>query len=250
MMSIHPSHQPPSASERGVRVVIADDHPLLLAGLVHELKGQAGVHIVGTASNSTALVDLLEQHPVDIVISDYAMPGGSHGDGITLFGLLRQRFPAVHLIALTMMSNADVIRALLGQGIHCILSKADPLEYLTTALYAALAGKRYLSPSIEIVVQRHSIQGGGSSSRTRHLSTRELEVVRLYVSGLTISEIARKLDRSKQTVSTQKMSAMRKLGISRNADLIKYGIEAQLISQSAEPHHEAKRRPVANPPES
>lgn len=246
MMPIKPSHETLSSSDRRVRVVIADDHPLLLAGLVHELQGQADVHIVGTASNSTVLVDLLEKHPVDVVISDYAMPGGSHGDGITLFGLLRQRFPAVHVIALTMMSNADVIRGLLTQGIHCILSKADPLEYLTTALYAALAGKRYLSPSIEIVVQRHGIQGGSSSSRTRHLSTRELEVVRLYVSGLTISEIARRLDRSKQTVSTQKMSAMRKLGISRDADLIKYGIEEQLTSQSAEPHHEAKRRPISD----
>ena len=244
MMSIKSPHETPSPSDRHVRVAIADDHPLLLAGLVHELQGQADIRIVGTASNSTVLVELLEKHPVDVVISDYAMPGGSHGDGVTLFNLLRQRFPSVRLIALTMMSNADVIRALLAQGVSCILSKADPLEYLTTALYAALAGKRYLSPSIEAVVQKHGIQGGGSSSRTRHLSTRELEVVRLYVSGFTISEIARRLDRSKQTVSTQKMSAMRKLGITRDADLIKYGIEEQLTSQSAEPHYEVKRRPA------
>lgn len=250
MTSTKSTHETQSTSEREVRVVVADDHPLLLAGLLHELQGQADVRIVGIASNSTVLVDLLEKQSVDVVVSDYAMPGGSHGDGVTLFSLLRRRFPNVHLIALTMMNNADVIRTLLAQGVNCILSKADPLEYLTTALYASLAGKRYLSPGIEAVVQRHGIQGASTSSRARHLSTRELEVVRLYVSGLTISEIARRLERSKQTVSTQKMSAMRKLGISRDADLIKYGIEEQLTSQSAEPHHEAKRRPAPDTPES
>ena len=224
------------SSERAVRVAIADDHPLLLAGLEHELRDQPDIRIIGAAKNSTMLVELLETQPVDVVISDYAMPGGSHGDGITLFGLLRHRFPNVRIIALTMMSNADVIRSLLAQHVNCILSKADSLEYLTTALYAALAGKRYLSPSIEAIVQRHGIQGDASASRKRHLSTRELEVVRLFVSGLTISEIAARLHRSKQTVSTQKMSAMRKLGIDRDVDLIKYGIEEQLTSQSAEPH--------------
>lgn len=224
------------SSDRVIRVVIADDHPLLLAGLTHELQNQSDLTIVGSAANSTALIDLLEKQPVDVIVSDYAMPGGRHGDGITLFGFLKHRFPHIHLIALTMMNNADVIRSLLAQNINCIVSKADSLEYLTTALYAALAGKRYLSPSIETVVHRHGIQGGASGSRARHLSTRELEVVRLFVSGFTISEIAEHLNRSKQTVSTQKMSAMRKLGITRDADLIKYGIEEHLTSQTAETH--------------
>jgi two-component system, NarL family, captular synthesis response regulator RcsB len=242
-MSIPPPNDLSPSRERTIRIAIADDHPLLLAGLAHELGQQPNVCVTGVARNSTILVDLLENQSVDVVISDYAMPGGSHGDGITLFGLLRRRFPNVRLIALTMMSNADVIRSLLARDVNCILSKADSLEYLTAALYAALAGKRYLSPSIEAIVHRHGIQGGATSSRKRRLSTRELEVVRLFVSGLTISEIAELLHRSKQTVSTQKMSAMRKLGIGRDADLIKYGIEEHLTSQSAEPQTERKSAP-------
>lgn len=237
-----------SHSDRVIRVVIADDHPLLLTGLAHELQGQPDVRIVGSAANSTALVDCLEKQPVDVVISDYAMPGGEYGDGITLFSLLKQRFPSVRLIALTMMSNADVIRSLLAQDVTCILSKVDSLEYLTTALYAALAGKRYLSPGIEAIVHLHSIQGGASGPRARHLSVRELEVVRLFVSGLTISEIAERLHRSKQTVSTQKMSAMRKLGITRDADLIKYGIEEHLTSQNATTY-ETRRVPLSTTPQ-
>ncbi|GLQ88676.1 response regulator transcription factor [Dyella flagellata] len=226
-----------------IRVVIADDHPLTLAGLLHELQGRSGIRIVDSAMSSAALVKSLEKHAVDVIISDYAMPGGSQGDGIMLFELLRQRFPDVGLIALTMMSHADVIRSLLAQHVNCIISKADALEYLTTSVYAALAGKRYLSPGIEAIVQRHGLQGR-SPSRRRHLSPRELEVVRLFVSGLTINEIAHHLQRSKQTVSTQKISAMRKLGISRDAELIKYGIGEQLTSQGIEVPQQPKRTPA------
>ncbi|RUL76865.1 response regulator transcription factor [Dyella choica] len=243
------AHDRPLPDGSPIRVVIADDHPLTLAGLLYELQGQRSFQIVDSAISSTGLVESLEKHAIDVVISDYAMPGGRHGDGIMLFGLLRQRFPNVGLVALTMMSHADVIRSLLAQGVNCIISKADPLEYLTTAAYAALAGKRYLSPSIEAIVQRHGIQGG-QSSRGRHLSIRELEVVRLFVSGFTISEIAHRLQRCKQTVSTQKMSAMRKLSIRRDVDLIKYGIDEKLTSQGIETHLQAKLLPASSIPQS
>jgi DNA-binding NarL/FixJ family response regulator len=233
------------SGHQSTRVAIADDHPLLLAGLASELHRQPGICVVGVAANSTALMTLLAKQPVDVVISDYSMPGGSLGDGTTLFGAIQERFPNIELIVLTMMSNPDVIRSLLVMGVARILSKADPLEYLTAALYAALAGKkRYLSPTIEAIVQRYGIEGERPSSRKkRHLSARELEVTRLFASGLTICEIADRLGRSKQTISSQKLRAMRKLGISRDADLIKYGIREQLTSQNVELHHMAKRPP-------
>jgi len=234
-MSMKTINENVSLHEPAIRVAIADDHPLLLAGITHELGTQPDIRIVGTASSSTQLVELLNRHAVDVLISDYAMPGGSHGDGVTLFAFLKEHFPEVGLIVLTMMNNVDVIRSLLAQNINGVLSKSDPLEYLTTALYAALAGKRYLSPGIEAAMYQHDINNGGAS-RTRRLSPRELEVVRFFVSGLTISEIASRLDRSKQTVSTQKMSAMRKLGITRDVDLIKYGIKEHLTTQNAEAH--------------
>jgi two-component system, NarL family, captular synthesis response regulator RcsB len=214
---------------RPVRIAIADDHPLLLAGLTHELEKQAGVVLVGAAQNSSELVELLNREPVDVVISDYAMPGGNHGDGIALFGFLKRRFPKTHIIAVTMMNNPGVIRSLITQGIHCILSKADSLTYVAGSLYAAISGKRFFSPSIEAIVKMHGIGDNASASPVKNLTIRELEVVRLFVSGLTVSEIAERLHRSKQTVSTQKMSAMRRLGIRRDADLIKYGMESNLV---------------------
>lgn len=235
-MSTKTVNETVSLPTRNIRVAVAADHPLLLAGIVHEFESKADFRLVGAAANSTQLVELLGKHQVDVLISDYAMPGGSHGDGPTLFAFLKEHFPKMRLIVLTMMDNADVIRSLLTQDVNGILSKADPLEYLTTALYAALAGKCYLSPSIEAVMHQHDIPGGTVAPRTLRISPRELEVVRLFVSGLTISEIADRLCRSKQTVSTQKMSAMRKLGIARDVDLIKYGIKEHLTSHNAETH--------------
>lgn len=232
-------HETLSIQGRPVRVAIADDHPLLLAGLLHELEKQLGVTVVGSAGNSSELVELLNRYPVDIVVSDYTMPGGNYGDGIALFGFLKRRFPGIRLIALTMMSNPAVIRSLMTQGVQCILSKADSLVYVAGSLYAALSGKRYYSPSIEAIVKTHRIGGESTTPSTSHLTTRELEVVRLFVSGLTVSEIAERLHRSKQTISTQKMSAMRRLGIRRDTDLIMYGVNANLTSQAFDMRTEA-----------
>jgi two-component system, NarL family, captular synthesis response regulator RcsB len=246
--------QDPHASDsrhlygRPLRIAIADDHPLLLSGLTHELEKQPGVTIVGAAQNSTELVELLNAQPVDVVISDYAMPGGLHGDGIALFGYLKRRFPKTHLIAVTVMSNPGVIRSLIAQGVDCILSKSDSLTYVAGCLYAALARKRFFSPSIEIIVKMHCIGDNASASPTRNLTMRELEVVRLFVSGLTVSEIAERLHRSKQTISTQKMSAMRRLGIRRDADLIKYGMASDLALQAGASDNNASQHPSDDEP--
>jgi two-component system, NarL family, captular synthesis response regulator RcsB len=222
--SLSPNHGPP------IRVAIADDHPLLLTGLAYELSGLSGFTVVGQAQNSTQLVELLSERAVDVVISDYTMPGGTHGDGLALFGFVRQRFPNTQLVALTVMTNPSVLRSLLAQGVKCILSKSDSLVYIVDALHAALSNRRFLSPTIDAIMKMHGTDSGAHSSLTKKLSPRELEVVRLFVSGLTVSEIAERLHRSKQTISTQKMNAMRRLGIKRDTDLIIYGIDANLTT--------------------
>jgi two-component system capsular synthesis response regulator RcsB len=144
----------------------------------------------------------------------------------------------VHLIAVTMMTNPNVIRSLIAQGVDGILSKSDSLTYVSDSLYATLSGKKFLSPSIQTIVKMHGIGASAADAPVNKLTIRELEVVRLFVSGLTVSEIAERLHRSKQTVSTQKMSAMRRLGIRRDADLIKYGMESDLAMNTGDtrPH--------------
>ncbi|MEO6920626.1 MAG: response regulator transcription factor [Collimonas sp.] len=220
--------------EFSVRVMIADDHPALLLGIEYELEKASTVQLVGKALNSTELIAVLDEHPCDVLVSDYAMPGGDYGDGTTLFSFIQRRYPDIRLVVLTMVDNPGVVRLLLTQGISCILSKSDTLDHLVAAINAAYVNGKYFSPTIASIVKTLDIDGKASAT-SRNLSTREGEVVRLFIAGLTINEIAERLHRSKKTVSSQKMNAMRKLGIQRDADLIKYGAEANMAPATDSP---------------
>ncbi len=206
--------------------MLADDHPTVLSGLAHTLAPISSVKIVGTSQNGSELCAALAKEPCDVVVSDYSMPGGQHSDGLTLFEYIQRHYPDVNIVALTAMDSPSVIQSLLAVGVSSILSKSDAIGHIITAIHASFSGGAYLSPIIDDIVRQLSSAGDVGHP----LSPREHEVVRLFASGLTISEIAKRLNRSKQTISSQKIFAMRKLGVTNDADLIRYAIETQLVA--------------------
>ncbi|MBR8220409.1 response regulator [Burkholderia ambifaria] len=206
-----------------VRVMVADDHPSSALGMSQALAGSSTIKLLGTVSNSTDLVAMLDVQQSDVLVVDYVMPGGKYGDGLALLSFLQRRYPALHLVTITMIDNPSVLRAIQRQGVGCILSKSDAISHLVGAVHAAYVGANYLSPFV-----KQLLEGTEASPGTRTLTAREIEVVRLYGAGLTVGEIAVQLHRSKQTISSQKSSAMKKLGIVRDADLIRYASEGQL----------------------
>ncbi|VWC80769.1 two component LuxR family transcriptional regulator [Burkholderia lata] len=206
-----------------VRVMVADDHPSSALGMSQALAGSSTIRLMGTVSNSTDLVAMLDEQQSDVLVVDYVMPGGKYGDGLALLSFLQRRYPALHLVTITMIDNPSVLLAIQRQGVGCILSKSDAISHLVGAVHAAYVRANYLSPFI-----KQLLEGTESTSGTRMLITREIEVVRLYGAGYTVGEIATQLHRSKQTISSQKSSAMKKLGIVRDADLIRYASEGQL----------------------
>jgi two-component system, NarL family, captular synthesis response regulator RcsB len=211
-----------------IRVMIADDHPVILEGVRGCLQRSHLISVIGSAENSTALIATLDQSPCDVLVSGYVMPGGRYGDGHTLFSLIGQRYPNLKTVVFSMMENPEVVRSLLELGIRCILSKADSIDHLAPAVYAARANGRYLSPRMASVAA--SIKPGlRGSAAGLPLTKRELEVVRFFVSGMSVSEIGEQLHRSRKTISTQKITAMAKLGIKGDADLVRYGIENGLV---------------------
>lgn len=212
-----------------IKIILADDHPVLIAGMQHELSALRTLDIVGTAHNSTEVIDLLSHQSCDILVTDYVMPGGSVGDGMGMLAFLQRRYPLLKIIVFTTIDNLAMVSAMLHMGVKAVLSKADEIDHLITAIHAVHAGATYLSPNLR------SANAGATSTATteRHkLSRREAEVVRLYIGGASINEIAQQVNRTKQTVSTQKSSAMRKLGIQRDADLFKFAYESGLIMGS------------------
>ncbi len=220
-----------------LRVVVADDHPAVRAGIQHTLAVSTTISVTGAARDSTELMEMLSRHACEVLISDYSMPGGHFGDGITLFGLIRQRYPNLKIVVLTMLESPGIVHSLLNLGVPAILSKSDSLNHLLPAIHGAYANGRYLSPRISELASTLDRGDYGIQMLTR----RELEVVRLFVSGLTINEIAERLHRSKKTISTQKGTAMLKLGLERDVELLRYGIEAGLAGDKTV-------SPSGNPP--
>lgn len=210
-----------------IRVVIADDHPAVLKGITQELAAIDTIALNGVARNSTELIELLDNVACDVLITDYAMPGGEYGDGLALFEFIQRRYTNINLVVITMIDNPAVLQMLINSGMNRLVSKSDDSAYLIPAVHIAYTGGEYFSPSMDAIVQALRLEQN-SRRVPGQLTKREVEVVRLFVSGLTVNQVAEHLHRSKQTVSSQKASAMKKLGIERDADLYKYAISMGL----------------------
>lgn len=207
-----------------INVVLADDHPALIAGTKYALDPLKTINVTGTARDSGEIIELLETVPCDVLVTDYAMPNGAYGDGIQFFSYLRRHYPDLKIIVFTMIDNPAIVREVARVGVHSCISKNDDLYYVISAIHAVHAGAVYF-PTDTGHPERNVKSVPGNTTECTALSTRELEVIRLYVSGMSIGEIAEKRNRSKQTVSSQKVTAMRKLGIVRDAELFRYAWE-------------------------
>lgn len=212
-----------------IKIIIADEHPTLIAGITFELSKIPTIEIVGTTNNSTGIFDLLEKSKCDILITDYIIPGGAFGDGMTMLSLLLRRYPDLKIIVFTDLHFQIIFRELVKLGVHSALSKTESISHLIFAVHAIHAGSTYFLPQSHPTDNTHE---GAEAYQTQNLSRREAEVIRLYVSGQTINEIASQFNRRKQTISTQKSSAMRKLGIKTDIELIRLSHEVDLVIKS------------------
>jgi len=207
-----------------LRIVIADDHPLLLMGIREVLERDPGVVVEAAAQSPSELVEHLERSLPDIIITDYHMPDDErHGDGIQFIGFLLRRFPDTKLLVLTMLSNPMIVDALYDAGVTGVILKQHDMSEVGQALHTLRRGMRYYPPGFRKV--RRGDQENPVQQRIASLTLREFEVIRLFVQGQTVGEISEHISRSIKTVSTQKTSAMRKLGVESNQDLVSFCTE-------------------------
>jgi two-component system capsular synthesis response regulator RcsB len=212
-----------------IRIAAVDDHPVLLAG-VHEIVAAhpEALELVAAVIDSTELVEVLSTRPVDVVVADFSIPGGRYGDGVALLRFLQRRFPQVRLVVLTGMESALVLRSIVAAGVRCIVGKSDPGRDLVPAIHAAMAGNDHLAASVQALLA----QAVDDEEPIGELSRRESEVIRMYVEGLSVQEIAHRVGRSPKTISTQKVSALRKLGLENDAELYRYARSHGLVNAS------------------
>jgi two-component system, NarL family, captular synthesis response regulator RcsB len=218
--------------QQPIRVVVADDHPVILFGAEHALLKFPGIQVVARARQSTELIKALQTTPCDVLVTDLAMPGGQYGDGLPLIGYLRRNFPEIPIVVLTMLENAALLKRLGELGVIAVVHKSDDLSHIGLAVQHVSRNLEYMSPQVKVALETLRINTGGKNEEVI-LSKRELEVVRLFVSGMTIKEISEKLNRSIKTISTQKNTAMRKLGLDRDSELFQYAQSNGLLNLSS-----------------
>lgn len=216
--------KPPS--DQDVRIIVADDHPVVSLALADSLNEIPGFTVIATARSGLELITAIQKHPCHLIVTDFSMQSESADeDGLRLIERLQRMFPQIPIVVFTMLTNSGILNQLRQVGVAGIVSKEEPINELVAICVRALTEKGpILSASISKRLSQNDVTMGGAG-RTKGLSPKELEVVRMFALGLSVTEIARRLHRSVATIGTQKQSAMRKLNIETNAELLRYADE-------------------------
>jgi len=215
-----------------IRILIADDHKIVLDGLKVLLEAQSDMEIVAQATNGREAVKLARKQKPDMVIIDVAMPDLN---GLEAMRQILSDNPATKVIALSMHSDRRYVTGMLSAGASGYILKHCAFEELSRAIHTVLSDQVYLSPAIAgIVVKELSQPAGGRARRQRSglsmLTSREREVLQLISEGHSAREIAQRLNLSVKTIETHRRQVMEKLGIRSVAELTKFAIREGLTS--------------------
>jgi len=131
-----------------IRILLADDHPALLSGIQHDLAAIPTLDVVGVARDSGELVGLLQHQSCDVLVTDYAMPGGAYGDGLTFISYLRRCFPTLKIVVFTTLDSPAIVQELAKLGVESVLGKVNETRHLISAIHAVHAGARYFPSEI------------------------------------------------------------------------------------------------------
>ncbi len=211
-----------------VRVLLADDHTLVRAGLRKLLESMPDVCVVGEAADGLALLALAEQLQPHLVLMDIAMPGLN---GLEATARLSKTWPDIRVLILSMYQNEEYVRQALRNGAAAYLLKdCAPLE-LELALKAVLRGETYLSPAVSKGVVSDYVQRLlGDRQVGAQLTPRQREVLQLIAEGQSTKEIARRLNLSVKTVESHRGQLMKQLDIHEVTGLVRYAMHIGLVT--------------------
>lgn len=207
-----------------IRVLLVEDHTIVRKGLRSLLGAEAGIEVTGEAKDGREAVEEVQRLRPDVVLMDIAMPALN---GLEATRLIKERFPEVKVVALTMHANEEYIFQILGAGASgYVVKQAAPTE-LVWAIQAAYWGGSFLSPSISkrvIAEYIRQAQLTGERDGYDRLTSREREVLQLIAEGHSNREIAGLLHVSVKTVEAHRAHLMEKLDIHSTAQLTRYAI--------------------------
>src|SRR5262245_35635026 len=211
---------------KAIRVILADDHQILLEGLTHVLESK--FEVIGCATSGKQLVSLALQHKPDVIITDIGMP---ELDGIEAARQIREAGVTSKIVFLTMMGEAAVaVRAFrtVDESVGYVLKSSAGNE-LISAIEEVLAGRTYITPRITNEVLHACLQTTRVQRPATGLTERQTEVLRLIARGKTMKEVAVALNISTRTAEAHKYQMMQELGVRTVAQLVQFAIQQGLI---------------------
>ena len=198
-----------------MRILIVDDHPLVREGVRTLINHQSGLEVVGEAADADGALEAIARLEPALVLTDIGM---KQVNGIALAAQIRERWPAIHVIVLSMYDNPDYVHQAMQAGARGYVLKDAPSSDIVDAIRAVAAGDTFLSASL-------SRQSARSDGPRPILSEREAEILACLARGMSSKQIAAEHDLSVRTVETHRQNIRRKLRIEGQAELIRYAVE-------------------------
>ena len=199
-----------------IRVVIVDDHPLVLDGLVSRLERSEQVDVIGSANNGEEAIAVVSELMPDVVLMDINMP---IMNGIDAAEIFKEKFSTVKLLVLSMHDDREYVMNMARAGAKGYVLKSASADEMLMAVKAVHMGGIYYSPSVAEI-----LMAAEEDTRDDTLSSREQVVLRLLARGMSNKEMARELDISVRTVETHRRNIKLKLDISTTSGLVRYAI--------------------------
>lgn len=210
-----------------ISVLIADDHGVVREGIRRLIEGESDIELCGEASDGRELLEQVAKRRPQVVILDITMP---HMSGLETLEQIRSRYPDVKTILLSVHADPPMIQSAVTLGVDGYLLKNTRASEIVSAIRAVTRGGSYFSPQIarEIVTRIRDPRPAGDEPFSL-LSGREREVLHLIAEGLSAKEIAVELSISTKTVEAHRTSLMRKLGVRKATELVRYAVRHGLI---------------------
>lgn len=207
-----------------IKVLIADDHAIMRAGLRQILTATADMVVAGEATHGQSVLEQLNLLECHVILLDMSMPGLS---GLDLIRRLRIYRPELQILVLSMHNEGQIVTRALRAGASGYVTKDSDPNVLLTAIRKVAQGGKFIDPALvdSVVLDISDVK----MNQNRQLTDREFQVLQMIAAGHTINKIAESLYLSAKTVSTHKIRLMHKLGIDNNAGLIRYAIQHGLV---------------------
>lgn len=201
-----------------IRIIVADDHAMVRAGVKQMLAAETGMLLVGEARNLEETLEAARRLAWDLLILDYALPGGR---GLQALKEIKRAHPRRHVLILSTQAEDAIAVSALRAGAAGYVARESASGELALAIRTATSGRKYVSASLADRLAR-ALGKGQQGLAHESLSGREMRVMRMIASGAPITHIARELGLSPNTVSTYRLRILRKLTLQNNADLVRY----------------------------